>query len=281
MVTIEPGGKGFNLAVQARRLNATVDGIFAVGDDLGARLARDAFTRARLAETMLRTVPGPTGAGVGFTDAAGETCLSVAPGVNLSLAADHIRSCHGDIARSAMVLAQFETSDAAIDAAFAVARSADIPTLLNPSPFRQISESILANTTIIVVNDSEAHACARQLGHTRSAGESWGEAIAPALLLRGVEIVVATHGAAGATAITTDAVLRQPAFAIDAVDTLGAGDAFAATLAVSLSAGLRLGDALERAAAAGALTSLHDGVFAALPDAASLADFLSERQTGR
>lgn len=280
MVTIEPGGKGFNLAVQARRLNATVDGIFAVGDDLGARLAREAFAKAGLAETLIRTVPGATGAGVGFTDAAGETCLSVAPGVNLSLAADHIRSCRGDIARSTMVLAQFETSDAAIDAAFAVARSAEIPTLLNPSPYRPIDESILANTTIIIVNDSEARACAQQLGSTRSDGESWGEAIAPALLARGVEIVVATHGAAGATAITADALLRQPAFAIDAVDTLGAGDAFAATLAVSLSAGLCLQDALQRAAAAGALTSLHDGVFAALPDAHLLADFLSGRQAG-
>jgi len=49
------------------------------------------------------------------------------------------------------------------------------------------------------------------------------------------EIVLLTRGSDGATAFVDDLVVRVPAYPIDVVDTVGAGDAFmAATLAVLL-----------------------------------------------
>ncbi len=82
IVTIEPGGKGFNLAVAARRLGAEVDGLLAVGDDFASAFAAPALAQADLPASMLIRVVGKTGSGVGFTDAHGETCLAVDPGAN-------------------------------------------------------------------------------------------------------------------------------------------------------------------------------------------------------
>jgi hypothetical protein len=70
------------------------------------------------------------------------------------------------------------------------------------------------------------------------------------------------------------APLHQPAFEVETVDTLGAGDAFAAGLAVSLVEGHGWALALRRAAACGALATRKIGVFDALPTRDELENFL-------
>ncbi|MER3439153.1 MAG: ribokinase, partial [Chloroflexota bacterium] len=65
----------------------------------------------------------------------------------------------------------------------------------------------------------------------------------------GCSEVVITLGAAGAVAVTPDAELYQPAFAVPVVDSVGAGDAFAGTLIAMLVKGQVLPRALRAAAA--------------------------------
>jgi sugar/nucleoside kinase (ribokinase family) len=93
----EAGGKGLNLALGALRLGASVDGLFAVGNDLFADFARSAFVEAGLAPAMLRSYNAVTGAGIGFTDARGENCLAVYPERTsvsmLTLSAQSLRRC--------------------------------------------------------------------------------------------------------------------------------------------------------------------------------------------
>ena len=262
-LVVEPGGKGFNLAVAARRLGAAVDGVMAVGDDPFAALAGPALARAGLPGDMVRFCPGPTGGGVGFTDAAGLNCLAVALGANAALSADHVAERAGRLRASAVVLATFEVGDAPIRAAFRLAREAGRDTLLNPSPHRAVAPDLLADTTILVANASEAGALGAELGLAPGAPAG---ALAGALLARGPRLVVLTRGEAGASAFTADgAVLHQEAFPVAAVDTLGCGDAFAAALAVALAQGRDLAAALRRACAAGALVAGRPGVLAALP----------------
>lgn len=267
IVTIEPGGKGLNLAVAARRLGAEVDGLLAVGDDLAAAFAAPALLRADLLAGMLIRLPGRTGSGVGFTDADGETCLAVDPGVNRGLSAAHIRAAAERIAAAAMVIAQFEIADAPIAEAFALARRAGVATLLNPSPFRPISDDLLATTDILVLNQPEAEAMAETIlpGAVDPAEPARFVAeLAPAVLARGPRLVVLTLGAAGAVAVGPDGAIGQPAFAVDVVDTLGAGDAFAAALGLALARGLGTAEALRQAAAAGAVATRRVGVFEVL-----------------
>lgn len=269
IVTIEPGGKGFNLAIMARRLGANVDGVLAIGDDLAAAFAAPALARADLPADMLVTIPGPTGSGVGFTDAGGETSVAIASGVNLAVSRAHIRERRGAIARAALAMAQFETADDPIAETFDIARRAGVPTLLNPSPFRPISPEILQRTSILVVNETEAGDLASAIGHDPAVTADSGRfaaVLAPAIMALGPDLVVMTRGAAGAVAVPRDgAALSQAGIAVATVDSLGAGDAFAATLGVGLARKHGLAEALRLAAAAGALTTTRHGVFDALP----------------
>ncbi len=277
---VEPGGKGLNLAVGARRLGATVDGLLAIGDDPLAALAAPALARAGLPAAMLHRFAGPTGAGIGFIDASGENCLAVHPGANARLGAAEVRAAAERIAGSALVLAQFEVGDDAVAETFRIARAAGVRTLLNPSPFRVPLPEILAQAAILVVNAVEAAAFGAALGMPVPDGgsgagegspEAWG-GLAEALLARGPDLVVITLGAGGALAFRIGhPVLAQPAFSVTALDTLGAGDAFTAGLAVGLAEGRPLPESLRMAAACGACVVCRKGVFEALPDRAAVA----------
>lgn len=269
IVTIEPGGKGFNLAIMARRLGMTVNGVLAIGSDLAAAFAAPALARADLPHDMLVEIAGPTGSGVGFTDAQGETRVAIASGVNLAVTRDHIRERSAAIAGSALTMAQFETADDPIAEAFEIARGAGVPTLLNPSPFRPIRPDILRRTEILVVNETEAGDLAANLGCDPTGATDPARFIAelaPAIAAQGPELVVMTRGASGAIAVPRNGkAISQAGIAVDTVDTLGAGDAFAATLGVGLARKYGLAEALRHAAAAGALTTTRHGVFDALP----------------
>lgn len=277
IVTIEPGGKGLNLAIAARRLDAEVDGLVAVGEDIASAFAAPALEKARLPATMLIRLPGKTGSGVGFTDAQGETCLAVDSGVNRALSAGHVQDAAARIAACAMVMAQFEIGDEPILAAFALARQAGVPTLLNPSPLRPIPPKMLADTDILVLNQTEAEALAADIlpGRGEPAEPNrFIEELGPALLACGPKLVVLTLGAAGAVAVTAEGAIGQAALPVDAVDSLGAGDAFAAALGVALSRGRSTADALRHAAAAGAIATRRAGVFEALPTQAEIDQLL-------
>jgi ribokinase len=93
-----------------------------------------------------------------------------------------------------------------------------------------------------------------------------GHAIRAALILRaaGAETVVVTLGEDGAVAVGDDTV-PVPAFAVTAVDTTAAGDAFNAGLAVALAERRPLREALTFASAVAALTCTRRGAQASLP----------------
>lgn len=283
---LEAGGKGFNLAVACRRLGARVDGILPVGDDMLSRLAVPALKRAELPGEMLRRIPGPTGAGIGFIDAQGENCLAVFPGANGRLSADHVREKQAAISKADVILAQFEIDDEPIIAAFEIAREAGKRTLLNPSPFRKLDHRLLALTTILVVNAHEAADMASDLGGVSSlplgthrltanglteSGVVEIQAFAEAVMTMGPAIVVVTLGREGAVFCHSEGPpLHQPCFPVIAIDTLGAGDAFAAGLAVSLAEEQPREKAMAFASACGAVLASTWGVFDAFPDRATV-----------
>jgi ribokinase len=280
--TAEPGGKGLNLALGAHRLGERVDGIFSIGTDLFAQPAHSAFAQAGLSPSMLRQVEAQTGSGIGFTDSHGENCLAVYPGANLLLSARDIRSIEKAVREADLVLAQFEIGDEPILEAFAVAQGAGVRTLLNPSPFRLVDQRMLEHTSVLVLNRVEAAQFAESSGFgDQGTLESLND-MATTLLEQGPELIVVTLGSEGAVAYQRGArPLHQPAFQVNVVDTLGAGDAFTVGLAVGLLQGRPLPDCLRQAAACGALVCMEVGVFDALPNVEQLDFFLAAQETGQ
>jgi len=103
-------------------------------------------------------------------------------------------------------------------------------------------------------------------------------AIAEFYLARGVQRVVLKHGAEGATLFTAEEQHPRLVFPIEVVDTVGAGDGFAVGLISAHLDGLDVADALERAAAVGALATTSPGDKDGLPTREELDAFLTEHR---
>jgi ribokinase len=246
-----PGGKGANQAAAAATLGARTWFVGKVGDDdLGAWTRTD-LERAGVDCAALGTSPSSTGIAQIWVDDAGENAIAVASGANADVDAGFVtRALAGVGVDSAVVLANLEIPDDAVRAAADAAAERAWPFVLNPAPARAVDRNVLARVAVLTPNRAEAAALGPSID---------------ALLESGVGAVVVTLGAGGAEAhrAGTD-VHRQPAFAVDVVDTTGAGDAFSATLAWAIADGRGLGEAVRLAAGAGALATRGVGARASL-----------------
>jgi fructokinase len=145
------------------------------------------------------------------------------------------------------------------------------------SAFRRRIEGIVANSHVVKASDEDIEFLYPGTGPLQVAAR-W--------LSEGVDLVVLTQGAKGATALHRSGWRGRCAPpAIELADTIGAGDSFGAALLASLAlqdllspAGIaqarpaQLGTALARSVAASALTCTRPG--ADPPDAAELETFL-------
>ena len=129
-----------------------------------------------------------------------------------------------------------------------------------------------------VVNEMAARADWVLPGLTEGAlltGRCDADGLAAYYLERGATCVVIKNGAAGASAHTVEGRIDQPVFPVRVVDTVGAGDGFAAGLISASLEGLDLPGRLRRAAAVGALATTSPGDKDGLPTRAELAEFVT------
>jgi sulfofructose kinase len=94
----------------------------------------------------------------------------------------------------------------------------------------------------------------------------------------GCAVAAVTRGANGVAWLANDVVQRQPAYAVNAIDTTGAGDVFHGAYALAIGAGLEADDAIRFAAAAAALKCTRPGGRAGIP---TLEDCLAFQRNGQ
>lgn len=98
-----------------------------------------------------------------------------------------------------------------------------------------------------------------------------------ALVEGGAELAAITRGARSVLHATRAGFGELPPFAVDAVETLGAGDVFHGAYALALARGDGIASALRYAAAAAALKCMRAGGRAAMPGDDEVRSFLRER----
>lgn len=257
---IMPGGKGANQASASARLGTDTRLIARVGsDDLGSQALAD-LEGAGVDVTHVERVPGATGVAGVLIDRTSENVVIVAPGANAELSADTVDAAP-DVDH-AVVLACLEVPMDTVVAWARLARQRGWPFVLNPAPAQALPDELMPLISVLTPNQTELEQTGRSI---------------ESLLDAGVGAVVVTLGAEGAAIHRKHApVALQPTFAVDPVDTTGAGDAFNGALAASLAAGHSLDAAVARGCAAGALATRQVGARASQPTREALESALGE-----
>jgi ribokinase len=258
---VNHGGKGANQAVAARRLGAEVRLVGCVGRDASGAAIRAALAGEGIGvDGLVESDAAATGTALIVVDAAGRNQIAVAPGANRALTADHVRARAEDFAWADVVACVLEIPRPTVAVALAMAREHGSRTVLNPAPVPPERLEVLPLVDYLTPNAGEA----ARLSGVPVSGRA--DALPAARVLRdaGARTVIVTLGEDGVVACAEETI-TLPAFAVTAVDTTAAGDAFNAGLAVALAEGDALRDALRFASATAALTCTRRGAQDSLP----------------
>lgn len=271
-----PGGKGTNLAVAATRLGAKVSLIVKVGEDDFGRLAERVLETEGIYDPHLfRSADDATGVGLVYLDSSGENMIGFYPGANMAMGPDEVDTALDSIPSTSILTAQLEVPTATVEHAFSWARERGVRTLLNPAPAREVPRTLFELIDVLTPNFNEAFAI---LGEPvpSTASPDTVEVVGRRLQAMGPPIVVVTLGKHGAMFFEGDEpAITVPPIEVKPVDTVGAGDAFNAGLAVALVEGASVHEAARFAAVGGGLATRRLGVIEALPFRRDVDGYLS------
>jgi ribokinase len=283
------GGKGFNQAVAAARLGASVDLIGRVGTDTFGDAFATALVNEGIDNSQLTRDP-TTGTGTACvmvgTDT-GQNAIIVLPRANLALTAEMVEEAIQSILSQSTALgntyifmAQCEMRMATIAAGLRSSYSAGMITIFNaaPVPREPIPDDLFTCVDILVVNESEAAGLAETPVDTPHGARR----AATRLLTKGVKNTIITLGAQGCVWSTNGNSEGQIShrwfrtIPVTPVDATAAGDAFCGALAAKLAEGLVMSEALRWASAAGAVAVTRLGALPSLPTTAEVKELLQK-----
>lgn len=256
-----PGGKGANQAVAAARLGGNVSMIGCVGGDIfGSRLIEN--LKDNNVDTAHVAVVKECATGIAVILVKdGDNCIIIDQGANFRLMPETLERLEEIIKESFMVVVQLEIPIPTVYKAIEIARRHGVKVLLNPAPACQLDDDMLSQVDILVPNESE---CELITGISIKSVEG-GKLAVKRLMDKGVTQVVVTLGSRGVLYNCGNDIVHKPALDVKAVDTTAAGDSFCGALAVALSEGRGIDEAISFANLVGALTVQKKGAQSSLP----------------
>ena len=266
------GGKGANQAVAAARMGGRTTMVGQVGDDIFGPQLLDGLRESGVDVSRIAVAEGETsGIAVIGIDGSAQNRIVQVLGANATcgqVQADDVASA---ISESNVLMLQLEVPIEVSLAAARAARAAGKTVILDPGPVRPFPEELLQLADVITPNETEAEAL---VGFPVDSPEAAARAVQQ-LLDQGVGAAVVKVGAQGAWYASIEMYGFQPAFPVNAVDTVAAGDAFNGTLAVSLAEGKTLAQAVHVACAAGALAVTTTGAQDSMPTREAVMQLMS------
>ena len=278
-----PGGKGSNQAVADGRTGVPTLFIGAVGRDAFAEDARRFYQANRIGARFIEKPGHATGTAGILVSAAGQNEIIVALGANAVIARRDIDS--RVIAGARVVVSQLESNLTTAAHVLRTARLAGACTVLNPAPMRpDFDLRLLKHVDVLVTNETEFTALVNRIPTTGrtdfSEAELAGlsaEALHQLCRQLAVPVVIVTLGARGCLVSQPERHAFLPAYAVKAVDTTGAGDAFVGGFAAGL---VKFAGDVEAAArfgnAVAALSVTRFGTAPSMPTAREIARFLKK-----
>jgi ribokinase len=259
---MNPGGKGANQAVTVARLGGNACFIAKVGNDIFGKQATQLFddegidTRYLLSDEEL-----PSGVALITVDQKGENSIVVASGANANFFPSDLNSALEEIVKFDIVLMQLEIPIETILFVAKTVSKKNTKVILDPAPANELSTELLSYIDIITPNQTEAEI----LSGIKVYNIDSAKKAAKVIYSKGVKNVLVTMGALGVVACENGKIQLIPAEKVDALDTTAAGDVFNGALAVALSEGKRLVDAVKFASMAAAISVTRMGAQPSIP----------------
>ena len=284
-----PGGKGANQAVAAARLGARVAMVGRVGKDAFGRELRSQLQTENIDTRSLN---------VSSRQPSGTALITVAPNNNQIVVVSGANSEVGDVELDQLtssfeqvkvLLLQFEIPLKVVQRAAALAREAGLLVIVDPAPAQgKLSTEFCKHISVLTPNQTEAEL----LTGINVVDMESAIAAATNLHQQGIETVIVKLGKLGCACVGTAGTFEFPAFGVDVVDTVAAGDAFngglAAAICASKATSLGVGEtllggdrallrsAIRYANAVAALAVTRSGAQGAMPTAAEVNVFLTD-----
>ena len=263
------GGKGATQAVAAARLGANVKMVGRVGKDMFGPILLDALKNDGIDVSGVAEDPDhASGVGMIVLNAERQNHVLAIYGANLQCNEDQLASVEAALVGADALLLQMEVPFALSVSAARAAKAQGVTTLLDPAPASDIPPEAFQHIDIITPNQTEAEY------HTGIVVDDVpsAQAAAEILLKCGVGTAVVKMAEQGVYWASQGETGYVPAYDVEVVDTVSAGDAFTGALAVALGEGRSMQEAIRYGAAAGALAVTKRGVQTAMPSRTEVDD---------
>lgn len=263
-----PGGKGFNQAMAAHRLNCPTTFIAAIGDDALGQNARKLAASENLQCYWQICNDSATGNAAIWLDDSGQNQILVDLAANRLLSAEYIDLQRAQFAQARVVLVQQEANTHASRRALEKAQENGAMCIVNPAPALANNAELLHLADIITPNESEFSALLQSDSENYSADDITllsGQQLHALARKLPCETVIITLGARGILLSTAAGFHEINPPKVTVRDTTGAGDCFNGALAAELAVGVNILDACAFAVMASALKVETAGAALAMP----------------
>lgn len=267
-----PGGKGSNQAVAAFLSGSETYLVACIGDDSASDVLKSFYAKIKMNTKYVHSKVGEnTGTALIEIDTTNaQNRILIIRGANLSLSENDVIDAESDISDCNVILTQLEITDEPIIASAKMAKKYSKPFILNPAPYRPISDDLLSMIDYITPNETEAE----YLTGVKILTVDDAHKACEILLAKGVSHVIITLGINGVYYSDGIESIHVPGIIVDAVDTTGAGDAFNGAFATALGEGKSIKQALQFANATAAISVTRHGAAPSMPSRKEIEDFI-------
>jgi ribokinase len=238
------GGKGANQAVAARLCGAEVFMVARVGSDLFGPATIENFRKQGIDPTHVKQVEGlSSGVAPIFVEPNGQNRILVVKGANDALKPADVDAAAETLKSADCIVLQFEIPVQTVYYTIEFARKHGIRCILNPAPAQPVDLVALKDLDYFVPNETEAETITgcpvKNVEDAKKCAEK--------LVGAGIRRVIITLGANGSLLAGRDGAEHMRPFAVNSIDSTGAGDAFIGSFAVFLGEGVPEKEAVRRA----------------------------------
>lgn len=269
-----PGGKGNNQAVACARLGAETMMIGRVGNDTFGKEVLDLIAKENVdTSQIIADENAGTGLATINVDKNAENVIIVIPGANHTVDSSDVDRAKEFLDSSDVLMLQLEVSlEPTYDLA-RIAKEKGVKVVFDPAPARSLPEYVYELVDYITPNEVETE----QLVGIKPTNPEEAAKAATLLRKKGVGCAIIKLGAQGAYYDCEEGNGFVPAFKVNSIDTVAAGDAFNAGFAVAIAEGKEISEAVRWGAAAGAIATTRKGALPAMPYREELLELLKDQ----